>query len=231
MSADGASVAITGRTADRLVETQRLASDGIGRILPLAGDTSDESTVADAFDRCVEAFGRLDVLVNNAAIAGPISPIWETDLPGWTEALTTNLTGPWLCCRAAARVMIAQRNGRIVNIGSITGKRPLANRTPYATTKLGLVGLTKTLAVELGPYGITVNVVSPGAIATTRLDDLAQRQGRPLDDLLAEYSSLTTLGRIGVPEDVAEAVAFLASDRARNITGIDLSVDAGLSFS
>jgi NAD(P)-dependent dehydrogenase (short-subunit alcohol dehydrogenase family) len=224
----GASVVVAGRTRSTLAETVAMVEAAGGTAVATIADTSVERDVEALFARCTDEFARLDVLVNNAAIAGPVGPIWDLDREGWEQAIAVNLTGPWLCSRAAAKWMVAQRSGRIVNIGSLSGKRALANRTPYTTTKLGLVGLTRTLALELGPYGVTVNTVSPGAVATERLDLLAELQGRRVDDLIAEFSELTALGRLSKPADIAAAVTFLASDEAQSITGVDLTVDAGV---
>lgn len=225
----GARVLLTGRRRELLEETAALLPNDAALIV--AADQRDEADVDRLFGEAMSAWGKVDILVNNAAIAGEVGNIWELSLAGWTEALEINLTGPWLCSRAAARVMMKAGYGKIVSIGSVSGKRPLATRTPYTTTKMGLVGLTRTMAVELGPHGINVNLVSPGAVRTPRLDELAEKWGRPVDELVNEMGDLSALGRISQPEDIADAVVFLVSDRAKNITGFDLTVDAGVWFS
>jgi NAD(P)-dependent dehydrogenase (short-subunit alcohol dehydrogenase family) len=188
--------------------------------------------VKELFDRTLEAFGTVDILVNNAAIVGPVGFIWELeDVAGWEETLRVNLTGPWLCSREAARIMIPKRYGKIINIGSIAGKRPLARRTPYVTTKMGLVGLTRTLALELGPYNINVNLISPGLVDTPRVDELSEKYGVSVQELKEGSAALAALRRISQPQDVAALAAFLASDESRNITGIDITVDAGVWYS
>ncbi|GBD22946.1 Glucose 1-dehydrogenase [bacterium HR29] len=227
---EGAVVVISGRRPQPLADVaESIAREG-GEVEAVACDSATEEGVERLFRKALE-FGRLDVLVNNAAIAGPVAPIWDQELAGWEETLRINLTGPFLCSRAAARAMIPRRSGRIINIGSISGKRPLATRSPYTTTKMGLVGLTRTLALELGEYGITVNVISPGAVDTPRLNELAERWHTTVEALRSSMAAQAALRRINEPDDIAALAAFLASDEARNITGIDITVDAGVWFS
>ncbi len=228
---EGARVAISGRRAHLLAEVAgRIGADG--RVLTVPGDSATPAGVAELFRRTLAAFGTVDILVNNAAIVGPVGFIWELeDVTGWEETLRVNLTGPWLCSREAARIMIPKRYGKIINIGSIAGKRPLARRTPYVTTKMGLVGLTRTLALELGPYNINVNLISPGLVDTPRVDELSEKYGVSVQELKEGSAALAALRRISQPEDVAALAAFLASDESRNITGIDITVDAGVWYS
>lgn len=231
LAQDGARVVISGRRNQLLQETvQRVTSNG-GKIGSFAGDTATEDGVKALFQEAESLFGPVDILVNNAAIAGPVAPIWEQETPGWEETLRINLTGPWLCCREACRSMMERRSGKIVNIGSISGKRPLATRTPYTATKMGLVGLTRTLAAELGPYNINVNLISPGAVDTPRMDELAERWNTTRDALLGGIAETSALKRVSQPHDIANLAAFLVSDEARNIQGIDITVDAGVWFS
>lgn len=228
---EGAKVAISGRRAQLLDETCAAVKAAGGQALAVTADTATEEGVERLFAATSSTFGPVDVLVNNAAIAGAIGPIWELDLAGWEETLRVNLTGPWLCARAAARSMVSRRRGKIINIGSITGKRPLATRTPYATTKMGLVGLTRTLALELGPYDINVVLISPGAVETPRLNELAERWGTTVENLKQSMAANAALKRISSPEDIAAIATFLASEEAHNITGIDITVDAGVWYS
>jgi NAD(P)-dependent dehydrogenase (short-subunit alcohol dehydrogenase family) len=223
----GAAVAISGRRAALLEEqVGRIVAAG-GRALAVAGDSATERGVEELFARAERAFGPVSILVNNAAIAGPVAPVWEQDVAGWEETVRVNLTGPWLCARAAARQMIPERRGKIVTIGSISGKRPLAARTPYCATKLALVGLTRTLALELGPYDVNVNLISPGAVNTPRLAELAEKYGVPLEDVIRASAEKRCLNRIPSTESIAQVVEFLVSERGRDVTGIDITVDAG----
>ena len=228
----GASVVVCGRRKEPLDEvvaaTAEIVPDNPAVAVP--ADASREDDVDRLFAEIADRFGRLDVLVNNAGVPGAIGQLWEVSLEGWEETLGVNLTGPWLCSRAAARMMLPRRSGRIVNIGSVTGKRPLAGRGAYAASKLGLVALTRALALELGPHGITANNISPAGVDTERLAQLADAAGEPVDDLKGRWAGVAATGRISTPEDVAEAALFLASDRASNVNGVDLNVDGGLAF-
>lgn len=229
---EGAAVVLFGRRAALLHDTaNRITAAGHDRCLVVSGDVSQEAAVDALFAQTLDRFGRVDILVNNAAVAGPTGPIWDLSLADFQETIAINLGGPWLCCRAAAKVMRPQRSGRIINIGSITGKRPLAARSPYAASKLGLVGLTRTLAVELGESNITVNHISPGPIDTPRLEELAKAKQRPLQEFITPFIAASALKRISRPEDIAELALFLAGDRAGNITGVDINVDGGIWFS
>ena len=230
-AAEGAAVMLVGRRQGLLDEVAGRLAAGGGRALVQTGDVSDEQDVERIVAATIEAFGALDILVNNAGIAGPVAPIWETPLEGWLETLAINLTGPWLCCRAALRHMVQRRSGKIINIGSISGKRPLATRTPYTASKLGLVALTRTLAEEAGPYNINVNNISPGLVDTPRLYELAERWQREPDELRASFGALAALKRIPEPLDIANCALFLASEESRNITGFDINVDGGLWYS
>jgi NAD(P)-dependent dehydrogenase (short-subunit alcohol dehydrogenase family) len=226
----GAAVAITGRRAGLLEEQVSEIEAGGGKAIAVPCDSATEAGVEGLFRQVEEMFGPVTILVNNAAIAGPVAPIWEQDLAGWDETVRINLTGPWLCSRAAARQMILQRSGKIVTIGSVSGKRPLAARTPYCATKIGLIGLTRTLALELGPYNINVNLISPGAVNTPRLAELAEKYNVSLDDIIKGSAEKRCLNRIPSAQSIANMVEFLATDKGKDITGIDITVDAGSWF-
>jgi len=218
---------LVGRRAEPLVEVERAIAARGGTSFAVPADVAREADVQRVFAATLDRFGRIDVLVNNAGIAGPIAPIDKIALDGWLETIAINLTGPWLCCRAAAAEMAKNGGGRIVNVGSISGKRPLANRTPYCASKMGLLGLTRALALELGGANINVNCISPGAVQTTRLELLAEQAKIPLQDFLKGVASVSALKRITEGSDIAALCVYLASDAARNITGQDFTVDAG----
>jgi 3-oxoacyl-[acyl-carrier protein] reductase len=170
----------------------------------------------------VEALGGLDILVNNAGIT-----LWEdfftTDEAHWDATLDTNLKGMFFCTQAAAQIMRDQRWGRVVNISSGASKSAFKNATPYNASKGGVNMLTVGLAVELGPYGITVNAVAPGAI-------LIERTSHELPDYAGTFAAVTPLGRVGHPEDIAGAVLYYCSDAASYVTGQVFWVDGGLSL-
>jgi NAD(P)-dependent dehydrogenase (short-subunit alcohol dehydrogenase family) len=189
----------------------------------LTGDVSSETDVAGAAAAVRDAYGRVDVLVNNAGIAC-ISPAEQTPPALWRQVLEVNLTGPFLLCQAFGALMLAQRSGSIVNIASVAGLRGVADRVAYNASKHGLIGLTRTLAVEWGGRGVRVNAVCPGWVKTP-MDDASQGEGAYGDTDITEH---VPLGRFAGPDDVAQAVAFLADDSVSGfVNGAALSVDGG----
>jgi glucose 1-dehydrogenase len=217
----GAAVAINyvahAGDAEKLVKEIEAAG---GRAIALEGDVSDASAVESLVATTVETFGRLDVLVNNAGIE-QTAPLLETDEEDWDRTIAVNLKGPFLCLQAAARRM-QQDGGSIVNISSIHEDFPFPGSTPYVAAKGGLRMLMRNASFELAEYGIRVNNVAPGAIATpinaATLADPAK---------VKELQRIVPLRRLGEPGEVAEVVLFLASDRASYVTGSTYYVDGG----
>jgi NAD(P)-dependent dehydrogenase (short-subunit alcohol dehydrogenase family) len=192
------------------------------RSLMLVGDTGDAAVVERLADETVANFGSIDIWVNNAA-GLIVKPLLETTDDDWHGLLRANLHGYFYGCRAAARRMVAQgRGGRIVNVSSAADIQPLADLAAYTTAKGGIVALTKTLALELGPHGITVNAIAPGATDTP----INQRAYTP--EVRRAYEQRIALGRIAAPEEIADAALFLVSHAARYVTGHELLVDGGL---
>lgn len=233
-AAEGAAVALSGRSVPELEQVAEQLRDTGARALVAPADVQDESSVAAAVRRVESELGQVDVLVANSGVAGPTAPLWEVDVDAWDQTQSVNVRGVFLTCRAVLPAMVRRRSGGIVVIGSMSGKRPLANRTPYATSKTALIGLVRTLALETGPYGIRVNLVSPGPVTGPRLDRVLEEQscasGRPAQELRAEFAEQSPLHALVDPEDIAAAVVFLASDQARSVTGEDLNVSAGITM-
>jgi len=188
--------------------------------LALHCDVSDSKAVGGAIEQVAKRFGRLDALVNNAGIA-TFAPLLETAEADWSRILSVNLTGPFLCTKAAAPLMREHGGGAIVNITSISAVRASTLRSAYGTSKAGLAHLTKQLAVELASMGIRVNGVAPGPV------DTAMAKAVHTPEIRADYHDAIPLNRYGLEEELAEAIFFLSSDRASYITGQILAVDGG----
>ncbi len=228
---EGADLVLAARSIEALNETKATVESLGRKALVVPTDVRHEESVRNLTQQALGHFGRIDVLVNNSGIGGPTALLWEITPADWQETIAVNVTGVYLCCRAFLPAMIEQRSGCIVIIGSMTGKRPLFGRTPYAASKMALVGLARTLAWEVGAYGIRVNVISPGPVEGERIAWVIRKQaeakGISIDEARREITSSSPLGRLIPPGDIAEAAVFLASDKAVSITGEDLNVSAG----
>ncbi|MDF6020512.1 SDR family NAD(P)-dependent oxidoreductase [Streptomyces sp. JH34] len=220
LASEGAAVLVTDLDAGRAGRTAAAIRETGGTAESLACDVGDRAAVDAAVAHAVAAFGRLDVLVNNAYANHDDAPLFEdeADEP-WARTLDITLNGPYRCSRAALPHLVASGRGAVVNIGSVNGEQDFGGHA-YSAAKAGLASLTRTLAGHAGPRGVRVNLVAPGTIRT---DAWAGR-----DAELERASALYPLGRIGEPDDIASAVAFLASRDAQWITGTTLRVDGGL---
>lgn len=231
LGAAGFAVAATARDAATLRETVAEVEAGGGTALALACDVRDEASVT-AMAAAASDLGPVHTVVANAGIAGPTAPLHEIALADWRDCLATDLDGVFLTFRAFVPALVAAGEGSLVAVSSMTGKRPLHGRTPYAAAKMGVIGLVRTLAVELGPHGIRVNAVCPGAVAGPRIDDVIARQaaarGISEAEALAAFTGASPLGRLVEAGEVAAACAYLASDAAASITGEDMNVTAGV---
>jgi acetoin reductase-like protein len=230
---EGAAIAVL---ALHLESAERAAAElvaGGGRAIAIGADVADEASVARAVSDTVGAFGQLDVMVNNAGTIA-VGPVLETSVDAWNRVVDVNLRGVFLGSREAARQMIAQGNGgRIVNGSSGAGRQGNRDIAAYAATKAGVIAFTQSLAVELAPHGITVNAYCPGHVTSTPMWDaidaaVTARSGEPTGSAKRAAEMEPPLGRAGRPEEIAAAVAFLASDEAAFVTGESILIDGGL---
>lgn len=222
LAAAGADVIITARTSIADAEAVAGAVAALGRQgIALTCDVSDTASVEALFERAKAEWGRVDILVNNAGITRDGLLLRMTD-DAWDTVLDSNLKGTFLCTRAASKLMVKQKYGRIINITSVMGQVGNPGQANYSASKAGIIGFTRSVAGELGSRGITVNAVAPGFIETQMTDAI---EGERRDSVVKEIPT----GRLGTPEDIGAAVAFLASDAASYITGQTITVDGGMT--
>ena len=245
LAAAGCQVVITdiGEPAGLLSDSDIGASKGMeevaaelraagGECISVACDVRDPASVQNLMDATMKAFGRIDILVNNAGVGYLMQDFREVTLEEWQLVMDVNLTGAFLCTQAAAEHMIAGGNGgRIINIASQAAKSGFPHLAAYVASKHGLIGLTRSNAVELGQHAITVNAVCPNHVTTglgaKQNEYYSRLQGKTLEEFMQAMRERIPLGRPGLPEDTANAVAFLANDEARYITGEAMNVSGG----
>ena len=229
---EGAQVVLAARRREPLEETAALAREEGRDVLIVPTDVTDEDAVVNMVRTTVGEFGRVDVMLNNASQPGTDLHVWEQTLENWNRCIAAVVTGPMLCTREVLKQsMLDQRSGSIVNFSSTASINGHPRKSHYAVAKSGLRLLTKTTAWEVGPYGIRCNCVVPGAIATGLLfrywDRIAGERGIPVETIRDESTRSAALRKVALPEEVAQAALFLASDESSAITGQSLVVDAG----
>ncbi|HTV57883.1 MAG TPA: 3-oxoacyl-[acyl-carrier-protein] reductase [Verrucomicrobiae bacterium] len=220
LAESSAKVAVAARNAEKLASLVSEIQAKGGEALAIPLDVSDAAQIRPAFQEALGKFGRLDILVNNAAITRDTLAL-RMKLEDWEAVLRTNLTGAHLCMQQALGAMLKQRSGRIINISSVVAETGNPGQANYVASKAGLIGLTRSVAAEVASRSITVNAIAPGFIETPMTDPLPA-------ELKEKMKSLIPLGRFGTDRDVAAAVVFLASDEASYITGQVLGVNGGL---
>jgi len=225
LAEEGAKVAVTDISKEDCEKVVKEIKDSGGEAIAIKLDVTDEKEIKDSVQKTKKELGSLDVLVNNAGI-GTAADITEMSKEEWEKTLTVNLEGVFLCTKEALKSMMDQEWGRIVNISSIAAYLFWPQLTHYSASKAGIIGLTKNVAGRVGKKNITVNAVCPGAIETKMLDDLLEELGMTRDQVIKQ----SPVGRIGNPEDIANLVAFLASEEASFVTGQAITADGGYSI-
>ena len=220
LSSCGAKIILIARNSDQLVAVKETIISNGGIAESMAGDVSNLNSISEIVTNTIDKWGRIDILVNNAGIARDniIMRMKEDD---WDSVMNINLKGCFNGIKSVARPMIKNKAGRIINITSVIGQIGNAGQSNYAASKAGIMGLTKSMAKELGSRNITVNAVAPGYITTDMTNELN-------DEVKKQMKSSIPLGRLGTPDDVANLVCFLASDEAGYITGQTFNVDGGM---
>jgi NAD(P)-dependent dehydrogenase (short-subunit alcohol dehydrogenase family) len=220
----GADVVITGRRADPL---QALAAE-LERVEHRVCDVADPPSVTALSDSLADR--DISIVINNAGIAGPVAPLIDIDVEEWDEVFDINVRGVFLICKAFLPAMVARGRGDVINLASVSGKRPLVRRTPYCASKMAVIGLTSTLAFEVGPAGVNVNTLSPGPVGGTRMDRNfrleSERAGISYEQTQATFVSRAALGRMVTEEEVGAAV--LAMLAMPGLCGADIDLSAGM---
>ena len=222
----GCDLAVNARSADSLAEVSKKIQRLGRKAVIVAGDVSEEAQVEQAIAATLKAFGRIDVLVNNAGV-------WEGSFlvrlkkEDWDRVLKVNMTGAYLVAKAVGKVMLKQKSGKIINISSISGFKPFQQSMAYAATKAAVIQMTKVIAMELGPAGIRVNAIAPGFFDT----DMTRRyQDADAKATLEAYTARIPLRKRGQPEDLSGLIVFLASTASDHITGQTIVIDGGESL-
>ena len=228
---EGAKVVCAARSDALVHETVALIRTDGGDAVAVVADAGTEAGAQAIVTACVNSFGGLDTLVNNAGDGGPTKPVQEYTVDDWFYTVNSCLTSAYLCSRFAVPAMIAAGRGSIVNIASMAGRRGLAYRVGYCSAKAGQIGMTYGLALELGRHNITVNAIAPGAVAGDRIDRVIQGQadvrGVDVERIRQSFVERSPLRRMSTAEDISALAMFLCSDLARNISGQCIPVTAG----
>jgi 3-oxoacyl-[acyl-carrier protein] reductase len=230
----GARLTLASRTGAELEKVAATVTDIGGEAIPVTTDISNPQSVDAMVKATLDRYGTVDILINNAAIPGKDAFVEDAPLEQWEQAIRVDLFGTFNCCHSVVPILKQKRSGRIVILSSTVIHNPIVRKTHYVAAKTGLVGLCRTLALELAPYNITVNTVTPGAVdgelLVNYMKRLAGEQGKPYEEYRKQFEAPIPLKRFVQPEDIAYMEVFLSSDLARNITGVEIPVDGGGSI-
>ncbi len=233
---EGASVVIASRTVSALEQTCKEITGQGGKAAYVPTDVSDEKQAQRLVEETIRQFGQVDILVNNSGVSGPTSRVVDMDLSQWNETLAVDLTGSMLCAREVLKHMIKRKAGAIINIvseggRSADGRSGYPLRAAYCCSKMGLIGLTETLSVEMGEYGIRVNAVSPGPVLGERIRNVIEKRvaetGKTFDEMMKNLAMNNSLKRLATEEECAAVALFLASDESSAVTGQTIPVSCG----
>ena len=229
---EGAAVVVAARNFDRLEETAAEISTQGRKAKALQTDISDEEQVKHMVDHTIKEFGRIDILVNNAAMGTfNNADVVDMALKDWFSSLAINLTGTMYCSKYALRHMVPRKSGNIINISSVAGLSGVPKESPYSTTKWGIIGFTETLAIEAGNHNIRVNCISPGPTRTQEFDDWvrnsAKNAGISYEAMMSKITDNNSLKKIAEPSEIGSCAVFLASDDSSAVTGHNLIVNCG----
>jgi NAD(P)-dependent dehydrogenase (short-subunit alcohol dehydrogenase family) len=229
---EGARILLNGTTKEAIeAVAEEINRDG-GRAIAYQADIADEENVKHMIETALAEYGKIDILVNNSGIAGPTAPVVKVSLADWQRTFDINLTGAFLCAKYALPSMIEQKSGCVLNITSVGGLGGYPYRSPYSASKWGMIGLTKTIALEVGRYNINANAIAPGPVRGPRIEAVLQKRaeqlGRSYEEVEREMVEGTALKRMVENEDIAAMALFLASDEGRNITGETINISGGM---
>ncbi len=214
-------------TLAELETTAQTIQEAGGQVLARPCDVRDGPALSELVQLGLKTFGQLDILINNAGIGGPIGTTWDLTEQAWQVMLDVNLMGVWRGCKAVAPHFIERQQGRIINIASAAGLKGIGMMSHYAASKHGVIGLTRSLAIEMAPHGVTVNAICPGSVDTPLLKAEGELYGMDWETTTRTFTGYQLFPTLLQPADISEACVWLAGDAARFITGIALPVDGG----
>jgi len=230
-ASEGSDIVVAGPTKEKVENvTEEIRAAG-GSALACVTDVALEPSVKAMLEATLRQFGPVDILINNAGIAGPTALVQDLALEDWDRTMSVNVTGAFLCAKHALPMMIERRSGRIVNITSVAGLRAYAFRSPYCASKWAMIGLTRTLAEEAGRYDITANAIAPGPVYGPRIENVIRNRAAGMklsyEEVEQQYVEPTALKRMVDEADIAAMALFLCSEEGRNITGETITISAG----